>query len=92
VVKVSVLPDDLRQNKTRIGLFLDDIDKAKPSEYAMEQLFELLDARLNHNHQLVWTSNLTLPKLEQHFERFDDRFGGAILRRLLDGVQLVEMF
>jgi DNA replication protein DnaC len=87
-----ITADQLRQNHNKYGLFLDDIDKARPSEYAMEQLFELLDAASSYGHQLVWTTNLPVSKLEQHFYRFDDRFGGAILRRLMDHTNLVEMF
>jgi DNA replication protein DnaC len=55
---------DLRQNHTCFSVFLDDIDKARPTEYTAEQLFELAD----------------------------ERFGGAIVRRLVEGANVYEMF
>lgn len=83
---------DLRQNHTRFSIFLDDIDKAKPTEYVAEQFFELADAIYAFNHQIVITTNLTAVKLIEHFERADERYGGAIVRRLMDNAHRVEMF
>ena len=83
---------DLRQNHTRYSIFIDDIDKARPSEYAAEQLFELSDAIYAYDHQVVVTTNLTLAKLVEHFERADERFGGAIVRRLVEKAHRIEMF
>ncbi len=83
---------DLRQDHTRYSIFIDDIDKAKPTEYAAEQLFELSDAIYAFNHQIVVTTNLTLTKLVEHFERADERFGGAIVRRLVENSVRIEMF
>jgi DNA replication protein DnaC len=88
----KVLAGDLRQNHTRYSIFIDDIDKAKPTEYAAEQLFEVANAIYDFRHQVVVTTNLTVARLRQHFERADDRFGGAIVRRLLDGAKICEMF
>lgn len=83
---------DLRQNHTRFSIFLDDIDKAKPTEYAMEQLFELANAIYEFGHQVVVTTNLRLEDLQKHFERADERFGGAIVRRLTSNAHICEMF
>lgn len=91
-VRVPVSADDLSQDHTSFGLFLDDIDKARPSEYATEQLFNLINAAYNFNHQIVFTTNLSPTQLVAHFERADERFGGAIVRRLIDNTNLIEMF
>jgi DNA replication protein DnaC len=87
-----IAAETLRQNHTRYAIFLDDIDKAKPTEYAAEQLFELVDAVYAFQHQLVVTTNLSVNRLVKHFERADDRYGGAIVRRITDGAKICEMF
>ena len=84
--------EDLRQNHTKFSIFFDDIDKARPTEYAMEQLFELANAIYDFQHQVVVTTNLRLTKLIEHFERADERFGGAIVRRLINNGMICEMF
>ena len=92
--------DDLRQSHTPYSVFLDDIDKARATEYAAEQLFEIVDACYSFGHQLVVTTNLRTDDLLEHFrgadrKRNDDgfgRYGGAIVRRLLDGAHEIEMF
>lgn len=86
--------DDYKQTDTKCALFLDDIDKARATEYVAEQLFELVDAAHSFRHQIVVTTNLSVPKLIQHFQGADDfgRFGGAIVRRLLDNATEIEMF
>ncbi len=83
---------DLQQSHTKYSIFLDDLDKAKPSEYVAEQLFELVDSAVNFKHQLCWTSNLTIDELGDHFKRADQRFGGAIVRRLQTATEVVEMW
>lgn len=89
----KISAEDLSQNQTRYSLFLDDLDKAKPSEYAAEQLFELINAAQAWGHQIVWTSNLNADDLQDHFDKADKRFGGAIVRRLCDPpARYIEMF
>jgi DNA replication protein DnaC len=84
--------DELRQTHTKYAIFLDDIDKARPTEYAAEQFFAIVNAIYEFGHQIVTTTNLTPEKLTLHFGRADDRFGGAIVRRLTDGAKIGEMF
>jgi DNA replication protein DnaC len=84
--------EELRQNDTRYSLFFDDIDKARPSEYTAEIFFEIADAVYAYQHQLVATTNLSIGKLIQHFDRADERFGGAIVRRLVEHAEIIEMF
>lgn len=83
---------ELRQEDVRYSIFLDDIDKARPSEYAAEQLFEIINAAYEFKHQIVVTTNLGIAALVDHFDRADERFGGAIVRRLIDGARRFEMF
>lgn len=84
--------EELRQNHTRYAIFFDDVDKAKPTEYAAEQFFEIVNAIYDFQHQVVITTNLGVAKLADHFDRADERFGGAIVRRLVDNARIVEMF
>lgn len=88
----SINAAELRQKERPYSLFLDDIDKARPTEYAAEQFFELINAIYDFQHQLVVTTNLSIEALRDHFNRADDRFGNAIVRRLTDGRRIVEMF
>jgi DNA replication protein DnaC len=88
----SVCAAELRQSETPYSVFLDDIDKARPTEYAAEQFFEIVNAIYEYQHQLVVTTNLRVRELSEHFDRADDRFGGAIVRRLVDNAKIVEMF
>jgi DNA replication protein DnaC len=92
LVYPSLSAEDLRQSHTKYSIFLDDIDKAKPTEYAMEQLFEIANAIYDFQHQIVVTTNLSMQKLIAHFERADERFGGAIVRRLVESSVLCDMF
>ncbi|HEY0657265.1 MAG TPA: ATP-binding protein [Pyrinomonadaceae bacterium] len=87
-----IVAEDLRQSHTKYAVFLDDIDKAKPTEYAAEQLFELSNAVCDFRHQIVITTNLTITKLVDHFDRADERFGGAIVRRLVENSKRIELF
>lgn len=85
---------ELRQTERPYSIFIDDLDKARPTEYAAEQLFEILNAIYEFQHQLVVTTNLGIGNraLQYHFERADERFGAALVRRLTDGRKVIEMF
>jgi DNA replication protein DnaC len=92
---LPITADDLRQTDTPYSLFLDDIDKARATEYTAEQLFALIDACYSYGHQTVVTTNLSIDRLIEYFGRADrdfGRFGGAIVRRLLDNAREIEMF
>jgi DNA replication protein DnaC len=92
IVYPRISAGDLRQTHTKYHIFLDDIDKARPTEYAAEQLFELANAIHDFQHQIVITTNLSVTNLVTHFERADERFGGAIVRRLVEKAKIYEMF
>jgi DNA replication protein DnaC len=61
------------------GLVLDDVDKARPSEYAAEQMFYAIDNRVTAGAQLLVTTNLELSELAA---RFPQPHGAAIVSRL----------
>lgn len=90
--EVLIRPNDLMSSH-RYSAFFDDIDKPKISEYVAEQVHALFDAAYNNNHQIVVTTNLSPADLEAHFDRADDRYGAAIVRRIVhDGNSGFEFF
>lgn len=90
---VLVRPNDLMQTRIPYSLFFDDIDKPKITEYVAAQTHALLDAAYNNKHQIIVTTNLNPDKLKEHFEKADDRYGGAIVRRIVHPENnLIEMF
>jgi DNA replication protein DnaC len=90
----SVLSADLREDKRRWLIFLDEFDKARPTEFATEQLFLLLDAIYAGRHQLVVTSNIGKDELRERWSTASEQYGVSIMRRLLelDGMRRKEMF
>ena len=62
-------------------LFLEEIDKFKPSEFKMNRLFEIVNAVYEADGQIVATSN-TSP--EQLANEWGNRYGSTILRRIGD--------
>jgi DNA replication protein DnaC len=93
-VEPTVTAETLRNESSRWLLVLDEFEKARPTEFAGEMLFRLLDAAYGHRHQVVITSNLTPFALEAHWQRASETYGKSIMRRLFeltDSVQ-VEMF
>lgn len=63
-------------------IFLDEFEKARPTEFAAEQLFNLLDAAKSFNHQIVATSNMRVEELRRHWGRIDPIWGNSIMTRL----------
>jgi DNA replication protein DnaC len=86
-----VLPDDLKVKGARWTIFLDEFEKARPSEFAAEMLFALFDAAYQYKQQLIVTSNFNVQKLIAHWGRLDEVWGTSIVRRL-DGATVIEMF
>ena len=80
----DVMPADLRQNKRRYLIFLDEIEKARPSEFAGEMLFRLIDAAYSFNHQLIVTTNTTAERLSAHWSENGDTYGSSIVRRIME--------
>lgn len=79
-----VTAEALRDDRRRWLIFLDEFEKARPSEFAGEALFALLDAAYNYRHQVVITSNLTPAGLQDHWQRASETYGTSIMRRLLE--------
>jgi hypothetical protein len=91
--QVTIRPNDLMQSHTPYSLFFDDIDKPRITEYVAEQIHALFDAAYIYKHQIIITTNLTPDRLVEHFERADDRYGRAIVRRIIhDANNLIQLF
>jgi len=60
----------------RLALVLDDIDKANPTDYTREILFELIDERINEGTPLIVTTNRSGKELKKIY-------GEPILSRLI---------
>lgn len=61
------------------ALVLDDLDKARPTEYGAEQVFLAVDGRVTAGAPLLVTTNLTVAELAR---KFPDPFGEAVASRL----------
>lgn len=64
--------------KSHLALVLDDIDKVKPSEYANDILFELIDERIANATPLLITTN-------RNYTELTTLFGEPITSRLKEG-------
>lgn len=73
---------DLERARKPWFLFFDEFEKARPTEFAAEMLFNLLDAVKNFNHQLVVCSNFTEVQLRDHWGRVEPVYGNSIMTRL----------
>jgi DNA replication protein DnaC len=62
------------------ALVLDDLDKARPTEYAAEQLFAAIDTRLTNELPLLITTNLGSDQLSR---KWPEPYGHAITSRLV---------
>jgi DNA replication protein DnaC len=76
----------LRQVRGRGALVLDDLDKASPSEWSIEQLYAIIDARYAAGAALIVTSNLRPSEIgEVYGEPIMSRLSGYCRRFELDG-------
>src|SRR5262245_3549634 len=82
IAKARVTADDLRKPGKPWLLFFDEFEKARPTEFASEQLFGMLDAACSFKHQIVITSNLSAEGLQHHWGRIDEVWGNSIMTRL----------
>lgn len=82
---------DLRQNHQRYAIFLDDIDKGSTTEFCVKTVYDILDAVMEYGHQLVCTTNLDATQLIDHFGFKEERFGEAIVRRLIQNTTVIEL-
>lgn len=72
----------------KTALVLDDIDKARPTEYGAEQIFLAVDQRVEHESPLLVTTNLTPGELAS---RFPEPYGDAVASRLVGYCDTVEI-
>jgi len=76
-----VVPDlDVEQ----ISIFLEDVNKARPTEFVAERFFNFIDDVYNRKHRLVVTSQVAPDALAKHFERAEGVDGTAIVRRMVN--------
>jgi len=70
----------------RMGIFLEDVNKARPTEFVGERFFNFLDDVYNAKHQLVVTSQLSPADLVKYFENAKAGVttvdGAALVRRM----------
>lgn len=62
------------------ALVLDDLDKARPTEYAAEQILLAVDQRMAHRAPLLVTTNMTPGEIA---DRWPEQIGDAIASRLV---------
>jgi len=62
------------------ALILDDLDKARPTEYGAEQIFAAIETRITEGVPLLVTTNLASDELAA---KFPEPFGEAITSRLV---------
>lgn len=67
----------------RVSVFLEEIDKAKPTEFAAAELFDIVDTIYEQRLQLVVTSNVGIEELGE-FWAATDSLGPSIARRIMD--------
>lgn len=87
-----LLPENLQQNERKYAVFLDDIDKANATDYAAEQVYRLVNSIYEYGHQLVVTTNKSEGELINQYNKRDDNRGEPIVRRMIDGATVIEMF
>ncbi len=73
-----------RYTKKADLVIVDDIGKEKPTDWKLQQLFELVDTRLSNGKKTVFTSNYSLGALKSRItpENSDDCTAGALLDRM----------
>jgi DNA replication protein DnaC len=91
---VDIDSTTLREDKRRWLIGLDEFEKARPTPFAAEKLFLLLDAVYSHRHQLIITTNLEKEALRDHWSDHGQDYGVSIMRRVLElhGMTRVPMF
>jgi DNA replication protein DnaC len=92
--------DTLREIKGRFLIFIDEADKARPTAFAGEKFFHLINAASETEQQVIIASNKTKPMLMAHWERAnvdDDSdaeyscYGEPIMRRLCEMKDAIEV-
>lgn len=77
-------PSELQTRSERWFIGIDDFHIGRPTRFAGEMIYRLLDAIYSYRHQLVITSQLDKRRLEQHWAEAGEGYGEAILRRVME--------
>lgn len=64
-------------------LIIDDLGMERGTEYALEQVFNVIDARLRSNLPLIVTTNLTLDELKHPTDLAHERIYSRVLERCI---------
>ncbi len=67
-----------------VSIFLEDVNKARPTEFVAERFFNFIDEVYTRKHRLVVTSQVDPAALAAHFERAEGVDGKAIVRRMVN--------
>jgi len=73
------------------ALVLDDIGKEQPTAHAISMLYELVEQRYGAMKPIVVTSNFDRAELAARWSQADAETAEAIVSRLCDGCQVIEM-
>jgi DNA replication protein DnaC len=84
----ALAEDTLERCRRTKVLLLDDLGKAKMTERAELELFDLLEHRTSHERPIIWTANAEKGALKQMLS--SDR-GEPILRRLSEFTKVVKV-
>lgn len=90
--KPLVVSGDLVVRGVRYCLFLQEFDKPRPTQYAAERLFDLIDTAFTYQHQLIITCNLSTKELRAHWSEHGSRYGNGIVSRIVERCDEVNMF
>lgn len=72
-------------------LILDDVGVEKPSEYACEVMYRIVDQRMRTEMPIVFTSNYSPQSLRARYKTvIGDMEAGRIIDRIIDGARVVE--
>jgi hypothetical protein len=78
----DVTMEQLTQNREPWTILLDEFEKARPTEFACEALFALVDAAWKHSHQLIVTSNMSMDGLIDKWSAIDEVYGRSMAKRI----------
>src|SRR5215470_13007672 len=87
-------PSKLQTRSDRWFVGIDDFHIGRPTRFAGEMIYRLLDAAYSYRHQLVVTSQLDRRKLERHWAEAGAGYGQAIMRRVseINGATYLTLF
>lgn len=80
--KPRVTESDLRSGGRRWTIMIDEFDAIKVTEFSATTLFGMLNAASEWGHQVVVTSNFSLPQLMHYYGKFIPVYGTKIVSRL----------